>query len=56
MTLEEKELWTWTKNNLKECPTRCGGELIKDNTIAFTSLPSKYRYVCSKCEYEEIAE
>lgn len=56
MTPEEQGLWAWTRENTKECPTRCGGEMVKDQTVVYTSLPPKYKYVCNKCGYQEIAE
>lgn len=43
-------------NNLKEttikCP-KCGEFIYKDVSVVLTSYPPQYRYVCTKCGWQD---
>lgn len=50
-----KEAFMFGKEDVKNhmCPT-CGELMIKDNSMVYTSLPPKYKYVCPGCGKEVV--
>jgi hypothetical protein len=48
------EMVMWIEQDAKECD--CGGRMIRDDAIAFTSNPPKFQWTCIECGKSELRE
>lgn len=48
------EMARWIEQDTKECD--CGGRMIRDDAIAFTSKPPKFQWTCFECGKSELRE